>query len=82
LIGLLVINKCFLFGFRFSESEGVPSTALREISLLRELDHQNIVRLLDVIHSEKKLFMVFEYMEMDLKKLVVYFVFTLFKGFD
>lgn len=25
------------------ESEGVPSTALREISLLRELKHQNIV---------------------------------------
>jgi serine/threonine protein kinase len=26
------------------EDEGVPSTALREISLLRELDHPNIVK--------------------------------------
>jgi serine/threonine protein kinase len=27
-----------------AEDEGVPSTAIREISLLKELDHQNIVR--------------------------------------
>lgn len=27
-----------------SEDEGVPSTALREISLLKELDHRNIVK--------------------------------------
>jgi hypothetical protein len=26
------------------EDEGVPSTALREISILKELDHPNIVR--------------------------------------
>jgi serine/threonine protein kinase len=26
------------------EDEGVPSTALREISLLKELDHPNIVK--------------------------------------
>ena len=26
------------------EDEGVPSTALREISLLKELKHENIVR--------------------------------------
>ncbi|XP_059720261.1 cyclin-dependent kinase 3 isoform X3 [Haemorhous mexicanus] len=51
-----------------AESEGVPSTAIREISLLKELKHPNIVRLLDVIHSQKKLYMVFEYLNQDLKK--------------
>ncbi|XP_064643662.1 cyclin-dependent kinase 2-like [Lineus longissimus] len=51
-----------------TESEGVPSTAIREISLLKELDHINIVRLLDVVHSEKKLYLVFEYLDQDLKK--------------
>jgi len=28
-----------------TEDEGVPSTAIREISVLRELEHDNIVRL-------------------------------------
>lgn len=51
-----------------ADSEGVPSTAIREISLLKELDHVNIVRLLDVVHSEKKLYLVFEYLHQDLKK--------------
>lgn len=27
-----------------AEEEGVPSTAIREISLLKELQHDNIVR--------------------------------------
>lgn len=51
-----------------SESDGVPSTAIREISLLKELSHPNVVRLLDVVPSEKKLFMVFEFLDRDLKK--------------
>ena len=28
----------------FRESDGVPSTAIREISLLKELNHPNVVR--------------------------------------
>ncbi|CAH1776260.1 unnamed protein product [Owenia fusiformis] len=51
-----------------TETEGVPSTAIREISLLKELNHPNIVRLHDVVHSEKKLYLVFEYLDQDLKK--------------
>ncbi|EGD90742.1 CMGC/CDK/CDK5 protein kinase [Trichophyton rubrum CBS 118892] len=48
--------------------EGTPSTAIREISLMKELKHENIVGLHDVIHTENKLMLVFEYMDKDLKK--------------
>ncbi|XP_067928158.1 cyclin-dependent kinase 2-like [Watersipora subatra] len=51
-----------------SESEGVPSTAIREISLLKELDHPKVVKLLDVIHADSQLYLVFEYLDNDLKK--------------
>jgi len=51
-----------------AEDEGVPSTAIREISLLKELDHPTIVRLHEVVHAEHKLYLVFEFLDKDLKK--------------
>lgn len=48
--------------------EGTPSTAIREISLMKELKHENIVGLWDVIHTDNKLMLVFEFMDKDLKK--------------
>ena len=51
-----------------SEEEGVPCTAIREIALLRELKHPNVVRLHDVVHTDRKLTLVFEYLDYDLKK--------------
>nr|GAT57546.1 predicted protein [Mycena chlorophos] len=48
--------------------EGTPSTAIREISLMKELKHVNIVRLHDVIHTETKLVLIFEFCDSDLKK--------------
>jgi cyclin-dependent kinase len=46
-----------------SEDEGIPSTAIREIALLKELQHENIVKLFDVIHTDRKLTLVFEYLD-------------------
>ncbi|VDM19972.1 unnamed protein product [Wuchereria bancrofti] len=61
----IVAMKCVRLD---DDDEGVPSSALREICLLKELKHQNIVRLYDVVHSERKLTLVFEYCDQDLKK--------------
>jgi serine/threonine protein kinase len=51
-----------------NEDEGIPSTAIREISILKQLKHPNIVNLIDLIHGEKKLHLVFEFLDYDLKK--------------
>ena len=40
---------------------------MREIALLREIQHKNIVSLKDIILEQQKLFLVFEYLEYDLK---------------
>jgi hypothetical protein len=47
---------------------GVPCNVIREISLLRELDHPNVVRLLDVNQAQQgELYLVFEFVAHDLK---------------
>jgi cyclin-dependent kinase 2 len=53
-----------------NEDEGMPSTAMREIAILKELGHPNIVHLRDVIYqpAEKKLSLIFEYLDYDMKK--------------
>lgn len=49
--------------------EGIPSTAVREISLLKELNgHPNVVSLEHVLHEDSKLYLVFEFLLCDLKK--------------
>ncbi|KAK3180710.1 Cyclin-dependent kinase catalytic subunit [Lecanicillium sp. MT-2017a] len=52
-----------------AEDEGVPSTAIREISLLKEMKDPNIVRLLNIVHADgHKLYLVMEFLGLDLKK--------------
>jgi serine/threonine protein kinase len=53
---------------RLEHDEGAPCTAIREVSLLRQLKHANIVTLHDIIYTEKSLTLVFEYLEKDLKQ--------------
>jgi serine/threonine protein kinase len=50
------------------EDEGMPSTALREISLLKELQHPNVVGLGDVVQDGARLYLIFEFMDKDLKR--------------
>jgi serine/threonine protein kinase len=50
------------------EEEGLPATAVREIAILRDLKHPNIVDLKEVINSKGKLTLVFEFLDKDLKK--------------
>ncbi|KWU43066.1 cyclin-dependent kinase 2 [Rhodotorula sp. JG-1b] len=51
-----------------AEDEGVPSTAIREISLLKEMNDDNVVRLLDITHNDTKLYLVMEFLDSDLKR--------------
>eukprot|EP01132_Coremiostelium_polycephalum_P013201 gene13201-16105_t len=69
-----------------NETEGFPITAIREIKILKELDHKNIVRLKEIVTSKASsqnnnkgsVYMVFEYMDHDLNGLMDSPVFKFF----
>ncbi|KAK4470817.1 hypothetical protein MN116_006335 [Schistosoma mekongi] len=65
---LLTETLVALKEIRLEHDEGAPCTAIREVSLLRNLRHANIVTLHDIIHTDKSLTLVFEYVERDLKQ--------------
>jgi len=48
--------------------QGIPSSAIREIFLLKRLYHPNIVRLQKVVTTASDVALIFEFIEMDLKK--------------
>ncbi|RWS03433.1 cyclin-dependent kinase 17-like protein, partial [Dinothrombium tinctorium] len=64
----LTDNLVALKEIKLEHEEGTPCTAIREVSLLRDLKHNNIVTLHDIIHTEKTLTLVVEYLEKDLKQ--------------
>ncbi|KAF7975597.1 hypothetical protein HWV62_9165 [Athelia sp. TMB] len=49
---------------------GISQSAVREIMLNRELVHENVVRLKEVILEEKSIYMVFEYAEHDFLQVI------------
>ncbi|CAM8912380.1 unnamed protein product [Rhodiola kirilowii] len=54
------------------ERKGVPMTALREIKILQELNHPNVIKLKEIVMSTNEnkyrgdIYLVFEYMDHDL----------------
>lgn len=64
---LYAIKKIRLDG----HSEGVPATAIREITLLQDLNsHPNIVKLLQVVCRRHRVYLVFELMNEDLRSFI------------
>lgn len=57
-----------------NEKEGFPITAIREIKILKSLDHKNVIKLKEIVTSKAhalnqnkgSIYMVFEYMDHDL----------------
>ncbi|KAF4619873.1 hypothetical protein D9613_004742 [Agrocybe pediades] len=49
---------------------GLSQSAIREIALNREIDHENVVALKEVILEDKSIFMVFEYAEHDFLQII------------
>ena len=52
------------------QDDGIPSSTIREISLLRDLKHPNIVELKDVLLEDREIFLIFEFLDMDLSRLI------------
>ena len=65
--GLVSLKKYRMGGRNHDDGEGIPSFALREIALLKELVHPNIVQLRDVQYSDGYLAITFEWLEQDLQ---------------
>jgi serine/threonine protein kinase len=55
-----------------NETDGLPLSSLREISMLKSLKHRNIVRVIDVVVGSalESIFMGMEYCEQDLANLM------------
>ena len=57
-----------------NQLEGISSTALREISIMKyinSLNHKNIVKLLDVAMNNEKIYIVMELHLMDLSRFIL-----------
>jgi len=54
-----------------SKDEGIPSTAIREISILKHLDFPNILRINEWYLNKHELYMVFDFEESDLKRYIL-----------
>ncbi|XP_070542670.1 cyclin-dependent kinase 7-like [Ptychodera flava] len=66
----IVAVKKIKLGERAEAQDGINRTALREIKLLQELHHENIIGLLDVFGHKSNISLVFDFMETDLEVII------------
>uniref|UniRef100_A0A2K5NLL1 cyclin-dependent kinase n=1 Tax=Cercocebus atys TaxID=9531 RepID=A0A2K5NLL1_CERAT len=66
---IVAINKIRL-GHRSETKDGISRTALRDIQLLQELSHPNIIGLLDAFGHKSNVSLVFGFMENDLEVII------------
>ena len=52
------------------DDEGIPSTALREISILKKMKHPNVVNVIEIAFNNTNIELCLEYCKYDLKKLI------------
>uniref|UniRef100_A0AAR2IGQ9 Cyclin-dependent kinase 7 n=1 Tax=Pygocentrus nattereri TaxID=42514 RepID=A0AAR2IGQ9_PYGNA len=66
----IVAIKKIKVGHRAEAKDGINRTALREIKLLQELSHPNIIGLLDAFGHKSNISLVFDFMETDLEVII------------
>ncbi|KAF6729775.1 Cyclin-dependent kinase 7 [Oryzias melastigma] len=66
----IVAIKKIKVGHRTEAKDGINRTALREIKLLQELHHPNIIGLLDAFGHKSNISLVFDFMETDLEVII------------
>ncbi|KAF7996221.1 hypothetical protein HCN44_001853 [Aphidius gifuensis] len=66
----IVAVKKIKVGSRAEARDGINRTALREIKLLQDLHHENIIGLLDVFGHKSNVSLVFDFMDTDLEVII------------
>lgn len=66
----IVAVKKIKLGSREEACDGINRTALREIKLLQELHHENVIALLDVFGHKSNVSLVFEFVNTDMEVII------------
>ena len=68
--GKIVAVKKIKLGSRSEAKDGINRTALREIKLLQEIHHENIINLIDVFGHKSNVSLVMDFMDTDLEVII------------
>ena len=68
--GVIVAIKKIKYGNRIEAADGINRTALREIKLLKEIRHPNIIGLVDVFGHGSNISLVYDFMVTDLEEVI------------